>query len=117
MSYFLKVLSSPEKKMDGLKFELIEGETLIGRVSPPAMIQLEGAKVSKKHCLVKRTGPELKISDLKSSNGLFVNGKRVESAPLKERDRLVIGDYILEVTTGAAEPPKRPGAGKGKDEA
>ena len=111
MSYFLKVLSSPEKKIDGVKFELTEGETLIGRASPPAQILLEGVKVSKKHCLVKVMGPSVKISDLKSSNGLFVNGKRVESAPLKDKDRLVIGEYVLEVSSGSAEPPKAPTAG------
>jgi pSer/pThr/pTyr-binding forkhead associated (FHA) protein len=111
MSYFLKVLSSPEKKIDGVKFELTEGETIIGRITPPAQILLEGVKVSKKHCLVKVTGTFLKISDLKSSNGLFVNGKRVESAPLKEKDRLVIGEYVLEVGTASAESLKMPEAG------
>lgn len=100
MSYFLKVLSSPEKKMDGMKIELVEGESLVGRVAPPAQIQLEGVKVSKKHCVFKVKGLEVKVSDLKSSNGLFVNGRRVESTVLREKDRLVIGEYVLEVTKG-----------------
>lgn len=102
MSYFLKILASPEKKMDGIKIELKEGESLLGRVSPPAQVQLEGTKVSKKHCVVKVAGDAITVDDLNSSNGLFVNGKRVTSSPLKEKDRLVIGEFILEVTKGDA---------------
>lgn len=98
MSYSLKVLSSPEKKLDGVKLPLVEGENLIGRVTPPANIQLDGIKVSKKHCLIKLAGTVLKVEDLRSSNGLFVNGKKVESSMLKEKDRLVIGEFVLEVT-------------------
>ncbi len=97
MPIFLKVLASPENKQDGLKFELVEGENLVGRVKPPAQIQLDGTKVSKKHCLIELKGTVLKAIDLNSSNGLFVNGKRTESALLKEKDRLVIGEFILEV--------------------
>lgn len=98
MSYCLKVLQSPEKKKDGMKLPLVEGENLVGRVAPPAQILLEGVKVSKKHCVLKLEGKNLKVDDLRSSNGLFVNGKKVESAVLKEKDRLVIGEYVLEVT-------------------
>lgn len=113
MPYFLKVLASPEKKLDGAKIELAEGETLIGRVSPPAQIKLDGVKVSKKHCVIALNGLELKISDLKSSNGLYVNGKRVETALLKEKDRLVIGEYVLELGKDGVPPPPPPAAGKG----
>ncbi len=97
MPFCLKVLSSPDKKLDGVKLPIAEGENLIGRVTPPAQIQLDGIKVSKKHCLLRLDGMVMKIDDLKSSNGLFVNGKKVESAMLKERDRLVIGEFVLEV--------------------
>ena len=98
MSFCLKVLQSPEKKKDGLKLPLVEGDNLVGRVAPPAQILLEGTKVSKKHCVLKLEGTTLKVDDLRSSNGLFVNGKKVDSAVLKEKDRLVIGEYVLEVT-------------------
>jgi pSer/pThr/pTyr-binding forkhead associated (FHA) protein len=104
MPFFLKVLSSPEKKLDGLKFELAEGECLLGRASPPAQIRLEGAKVSKKHCVFTVKGHAVKVDDLRSSNGLFVNGKRVESAVLREKDRLVVGEFVLELTKGDPEP-------------
>jgi pSer/pThr/pTyr-binding forkhead associated (FHA) protein len=98
MSVYLKVLASPDDKANGIKLVLAEGENLVGRKRPPALIQLDGTKVSKKHCMIEMSGASLKVVDLKSSNGLYVNGKRVESAVLKDKDRLVIGEFILEVT-------------------
>ena len=109
MPYFLKVLSSPEKRRDGEKIALAEGESLVGRVAPPAQIVLVGTKVSKKHCVFNITGDILKVDDLKSSNGLFVNGKRVDKAFLKEKDRLVVGEYVLEVSKAAAEGAPKAG--------
>ncbi len=97
MHFCLKVLSGPEQKLVGVKLPLVEGENLVGRVAPPAQIQLEGTKVSKKHCVIKVAGQVLKVEDLRSSNGLFVNGNKVESSMLKEKDRLVIGEFVLEV--------------------
>jgi pSer/pThr/pTyr-binding forkhead associated (FHA) protein len=97
MSFCLKVLASPAHKLDGLKLPIAEGDNLVGRVAPPAQIQLEGSKVSKKHCVIKAKGSALKVEDLRSSNGVFVNGKKVEVSELKEKDRLVIGEFVLEV--------------------
>lgn len=49
----------------------------IGR-SPPADIILPDRQVSRSHCLVELDGSLLKITDLNSTNGTFVDGKRVE---------------------------------------
>ena len=114
MPYFLKVLSSPEKRLEGMKIALKEGENLVGRATPPADILLVGTKVSKKHCVFNVMAAAIRVDDLKSSNGLFVNGKRLITAVLKEKDRLVIGEYILEVGIGTVDaaptPPPKPGA-------
>jgi pSer/pThr/pTyr-binding forkhead associated (FHA) protein len=108
----LKILASPDSKSDGIKIELNEGENLLGRAKPPAQIVLSGIKVSKKHCVFNVKGANLKVDDLRSSNGIFVNGARVVTSALKEKDRLVIGEFILEVgIIGASGPPlRKPGA-------
>ena len=49
----------------------------IGR-SPPADIILSDRQVSRSHCMVELDGGNLKITDLQSTNGTFVDGKRVE---------------------------------------
>lgn len=98
MPYFLKIMSAPLEKMAGVKVLLAEGANVIGRSVPPCTIQLEGSKVSKKHCTVTVLGGVIGIEDHGSSNGVFVNGNKVSLAALKAGDRLVIGEFILEVT-------------------
>lgn len=98
MSYFVKILLSPVAENLGLKIPLEEGETSVGRASPPCKIQLDSPKVSKRHCSFLVKGEALSVVDHNSSNGLYVNGKKVVNVALKDKDRLVIGEFTLEVT-------------------
>ena len=99
MSFCLKVLlAPPDSERVGVKFDLEEGETPLGRISPPSKIVLKSPKVSKLHCIFKNQGGKLEVADQGSSNGIYVNGKKVIQSALKEKDRLVIGEYTLEVT-------------------
>jgi pSer/pThr/pTyr-binding forkhead associated (FHA) protein len=100
MPFHLKVLAAPEGEEAGRKYALAEGDNLAGRVSPPSAIVLAGTKVSKKHCVFRVSGRSVRVEDLKSSNGIFVNGKQVSAAELKVKDRLVVGEYTLEVGEG-----------------
>jgi len=76
---------------------LEHGWTRIGR-SGSADIQLDDATVSRRHALIIRTpDDELRALDDRSLNGLFVNGERVEWAPLEDGDELEIGRYRLYV--------------------
>jgi hypothetical protein len=76
---------------------LQDGWTRIGR-SGAADIQLDDATVSRRHALIVRTpDDELRALDDRSLNGLFVNGERVEWAPLSDGDELEIGRYRLYV--------------------
>lgn len=78
-------------------FALEDGWTRIGR-SGSADIRLDDATVSRRHALIVRTPDnELRALDDRSLNGLFVNGERVEWAPLSDGDELEIGRYRLYV--------------------
>ena len=80
--------------------ELRDGWNRIGR-SGAADIQLDDATVSRRHALIVRTPEdELRALDDRSLNGLFVNGERVEWAPLVDGDELEIGRYRLYVLEG-----------------
>lgn len=98
MPYFLKILTAPETKMVGVKIPLPEGATVIGRSVPPCSVKLDSAKVSKRHCTLTVMGEVLALEDHNSSNGVFVNGSRVSKVKLNAGDRLVIGEFSLEVT-------------------
>ena len=73
------------------------GWSKIGR-SGAADVLLDDPTVSRRHALVVLTGEgELRALDDRSLNGLFVNGERVEWAPLADGDELEIGCYRLYV--------------------
>jgi len=69
----------------------------IGR-GPRADFIVEAGLVSRVHCRLLASEAELQVEDLKSTNGTFVNGKRVLKASLQEDDRLRLGRLDLEVS-------------------
>ena len=67
----------------------------IGR-APDNQIVLDHPQVSRVHALIERMGTRYRIKDLKSANGVFVAGKRIEKeAWLKEGDEIRIGGVRL----------------------
>ena len=70
----------------------------IGRATRADFI-VEASLVSRLHCrFTVRPDGALEIQDLDSTNGTFVNGKKVERAELKDGDELGIGRVKLKVT-------------------
>ena len=69
-------------------------EIVIGR-SSQAHISIDSGMISRRHMVLQRSGPEYSVSDLNSSNGVFLNGIKAHSAVLREGDTLQIGDVVL----------------------
>ena len=65
----------------------VGGPTAIGR-APECDISVQGDEISRRHALVKPTPDGLSVEDLGSSNGTYVNGKRVQQAFLAAGDEL-----------------------------
>lgn len=55
---------------------------------------LSGHRISRRHAEIRRSGPLNILIDLASTNGVFVNGKRVDRAVLKENDVVRLGDCV-----------------------
>ena len=71
------------------------GVRTLGRATG-ADFGVDGALVSRVHCrLVAHPGGGLEVRDLNSTNGTFVNGKRVETAQLQSGDRILVGRVEL----------------------
>lgn len=72
-----------------------QGEITIGRVQGNDIVLPKG-NISKRHSRIVQRDGKFIIVDLKSTNGTYVNGKRI-SAPqvLKEGDKLYIGDFTI----------------------
>jgi pSer/pThr/pTyr-binding forkhead associated (FHA) protein len=61
-----------------------------------ADIQLEDVSVSRRHAIVTQRRGAVRILDDRSSNGTFVNGRRVQEAELRHGDVVVIGRVVLQ---------------------
>lgn len=79
----------------GLNFELGDEET-IGR-SAGCSIVFDERYVSQVHTRLFQRGGTLFVEDLGSTNGTWINGSRaVGQMPLRQRDRIQIGNLIME---------------------
>src|SRR3954447_22665299 len=88
-------------------------EVTIGRVQGNDIVLPKG-NVSKRHARIVLKDGKFIIVDLKSTNGTYVNGRKITS-PLvvKESDKIYIGDFILGVeetsAISAGDPVDQPG--------
>jgi hypothetical protein len=78
----------------GRRHDLGEARVVLGR-SQECDIVLDDANVSRRHAEVRRDGAGYVVTDLGSTNGVELNGKRVETAALASGDRLVVGTTEL----------------------
>lgn len=85
-------------KSDGQRreFPLKKQTTTIGR-NTDCDFQIPLPVVSRRHCQVTLDGEKLAMRDLGSSNGSFVNSKRVQEATLEAGDQLTIGPVIFTI--------------------
>jgi pSer/pThr/pTyr-binding forkhead associated (FHA) protein len=68
----------------------------IGRASAADFI-VDVALVSRVHCRLTATDGHVEVQDLASTNGTFVNGKKVDRANLASGDRLRVGRVELTI--------------------
>jgi hypothetical protein len=79
----------------------------IGR-APTNDITLEGGAVSSLHCMFELTAAGCVLRERGSTNGTWLNGRRVEDpTTVTERDRIYVGSFLVEVTTMIAEQHAR----------
>jgi EAL domain-containing protein (putative c-di-GMP-specific phosphodiesterase class I) len=66
---------------------------------------VESSRVSRKHVMIDRQDAGFVLRDLESTNGTYVNGKRVTEVALADGDVVVIADF--EFTFFSGQPPLR----------
>lgn len=64
-------------------------------------IVIDHMGVSGRHARVAVEGPSVILTDLQSTNGTFVNGRRVEQVELRPNDWITIGRHILTLKAGS----------------
>ncbi len=83
--------------------DLDHGDVIVGRAAP-ARIRIPDPLVSRRHARLFRRDDGWWIEDLGTRNGLYVDGRKVERAPLKEGARIVVGRHFLFYREDDAEP-------------
>jgi len=83
------------RKSDGAVFELGPNPVMIGRSKACTISVPDDPKLSRTHCLIRKKHGRWIITDLDSSNGLFVNGRRVTEIELKHGDVIQAGANLF----------------------
>ena len=115
MNYVLQVVRG---RSTSTTLKLTDNVTSLGR-HDDCVIRIKSAQVSRRHCELYEVGGQLMLRDLGSSNGTFVNGKRVTGEQaLKHGDEVTVGAVTLRVaklgkpvSTLPASPESKPKAG------
>jgi pSer/pThr/pTyr-binding forkhead associated (FHA) protein len=84
----------------GTHWTLSPGRNEAGR-HVEAELFLDDITVSRHHAAFLCEGSRLRLEDLGSTNGTYVNGKREERAQLSPGDEVIIGRFHLVVARGA----------------
>jgi pSer/pThr/pTyr-binding forkhead associated (FHA) protein len=105
----LKILFGP---MSGQSIPVLAGKLIIGReedchLRPPSEF------ISRHHCVLLLDEYTLRIRDLGSKNGTYVNGRRIGKGEsiLSPDDFVSVGDFVVQVDFSpvtAAAPPEVP---------
>ena len=93
--------------MTGRACELTAERTTIGRVEDNAF-QIPEPSISSHHCEVLLQGNEVKIRDLNSTNGTFINDQQITEAVLSPGQTLRLGKVEMRLESAAATEAPAP---------
>ncbi len=92
MNFELKIR---EGKLAGYKKTVTKtGRILIGR-DASCDFAIDDPLLSRQHCLIEVSENQVKLIDLKSRNGTYLNGKKIEEEILKFNDEIKLGKHIV----------------------
>jgi ABC transport system ATP-binding/permease protein len=95
-------LRSIDPEDAGLLFRMLPGTLkTVGR-APRSDFVVDSALVSRVHCRLELSAADqLELEDLGSTNGTFVNGKKITKVTLNDGDMVTIGRVQFVVASGA----------------
>jgi pSer/pThr/pTyr-binding forkhead associated (FHA) protein len=85
----------------GRRIEISPGIVKIGKAPRPdpdaTLVVLTDDFLSREHALIEADSKTVRLHDLGSTNGSFVNGERIESAVLRDGDEVRLGAAVFRV--------------------
>jgi pilus assembly protein CpaF len=92
-------LSLTEKGGSTNELSFDKDEVTVGRVRGNDIVLPKG-NVSKHHCRLLIRGGEVLVEDLRSTNGTYVNGRKIaDPMPVSTSDKVFVGDFIIRMTS------------------
>jgi len=89
----LTVQTGPSK---GLIYRLAQPRVVLGRTG--ADVDLQDPEVSRQHCAIEVKGPVIRLKDLDSTNGTYLEVERVRAAELQSGAEFRIGSSVIRVS-------------------
>jgi pSer/pThr/pTyr-binding forkhead associated (FHA) protein len=81
----------------------VDREMLVVGRHPQCDARLDSIRVSRRHCCMTQKNGELMVRDLGSTNGIRINGQRVESGRLRPGDELSIAHIRFRLDNGQGQ--------------
>lgn len=91
----LSVIAGPSK---GLKHELSKPRVIVGRAGSGADMELDDPEVSRQHCAIEVTEDAVRVHDLGSTNGTFLDETSVRVADIEHLSEFRAGRSLLLIT-------------------
>ncbi|HEY1694815.1 MAG TPA: sigma 54-interacting transcriptional regulator [Polyangiaceae bacterium] len=106
-SYVLSVVDGPDA---GARVELegLQGESVLAGKGPACRLRLGDPTVSRRHASFEVSARGVRVEDLGSTNGTFVNGVPIEAAYVSGGDRVRLGATTLIVDRGDPSTVEEP---------
>jgi len=104
----LVIVDGPSR---GKEFPLEDGETFLGRTNETE-VELPSNKVSRRHAVIRVGRGNVEIEDLGSSNGTYLNGKKITKSAVPAGGKIVVGEYVLQVFNGGKAQGAAPATGQ-----
>jgi len=82
--------------------EYVKDKIVLGRILS-ADLRIDDPRVSRIHALIETKGDEIVVTDLASSHGTFVNGKKVIESKISFGDSLRVGFIEVRVEKGSGQ--------------
>lgn len=99
---------------ESVEFPIIQGRLILGRTEDNDL-QIDSKFVSRHHAQILTYNKDSILQDLNSTNGIYINGKRVKKRRLRDGDLFVIGEhellYVRESNAVASEETEAAKAG------
>jgi hypothetical protein len=109
-----RVAWTPVLDVDGRRFPILKGRTVIGRGSE-ADVTLDDSGASRRHAEVQWDGSRARVRDLGSTNGTQLNGAAVKEALLEPDSVITIGRSRIVFRVLAQADPSDTAAGRRVD--